>query len=256
MRLPKLPPTSIATRLILGLVLFLVLVLAFQSWRLRRAYQAAGQLALEADTLRASRDTSRVLQLALVESLHVAQRQAIQTPQRQDALDKALKLQRVALAQLQVQIQALKATASSAQPTREDSSTGARTGHFDIRQQPYTVAADVTLPRPPGRGQLEIQVRVDSAQLELRLGCAKANAQGIRSAQTTVTGPRWLPVRLGRVEQSAEVCQSPALARSSSASWWRRLEPHLSAGYGLTATPGGQIVHGVQLGAHIDLWRP
>lgn len=251
---PTLPATSLATRLMLGLVLVLALVLAFQSWRLRRAYEAAGQLALEADTLRASRDTTRVLQLQ--ESLRVVQRQVVQRVPQVDALDKQLRLQRLALAQLQLEIHELRASVTSSTPTREDSSTGARQAHFDVRQAPYTVAADVALPRPPAPGQLEIQVRVDSAQLELRLGCSRADAAGIRSAQATVAGPPWLPLRLGRVEQSPDLCQSPALAKGSAPPWWHRLVPRVGAGYGLQLGQDGTVRAGWQLGAYLDVWSP
>jgi len=240
--------------LALALVGFLVCAVGVQSWRLVRVQRSRAAHALAADTLRASRDTSRLLQIRLGDSLRAVQRLVVQREQASDALDRELKQQRLALAQLSVSLQQLRATVRSAAPTREDSS-GTRAASFQVRQPPYTVDAQVTLPPPPGAGSLEIQVAVDSAQLELRLGCTAANAEGIRSAQATVTGPPWLPIRVGRVEQDAGLCRSPALEPRRSLGW-RRWMPHLSAGYGLQLTPGGEIRAGWQLGAHVDLWRP
>ncbi|HTR77643.1 MAG TPA: hypothetical protein VMH39_06020 [Gemmatimonadaceae bacterium] len=73
--------------------------IAVQTARLDHAQTAAIRAGLSADTLVASRDTTRVLSIrlaALGDSLAVVQRRALQVDQRADALDRALGLARAA----------------------------------------------------------------------------------------------------------------------------------------------------------------
>lgn len=223
----------------LAALLALVLVFGVQECRVRKAQRATGQQALAADTMQATHDTSRVVSLSpkdsariLGDSLRAVQRMVVQVVQKNDALDNAMRLQRVAMQQLTLAVQALNAHASSSAPVTE-SAEGARVAHYDVRQAPYTVRIDDTLPKPPGRGRVAVGVALDTASVGVRIGCARANPAGIRSAEATVTGPPWLGLRLGRVEQDPSVCQSPALAAPGKPSWWRGLIPRPSVGYGV-----------------------
>jgi hypothetical protein len=51
-------------------------------------------------------------------------------------------------------------------------------------------------------------------RFEVRLGCGPPNAVGVRAAATTVTGPRWAAIQLGRVEQAPDVCATLGVAQS------------------------------------------
>jgi predicted nucleic acid-binding Zn ribbon protein len=243
-------------------VVAMALYVGYAKWQRHRAQARAADAALAADTTRAHFDTSHAATLSrqdsvklLGDSLAIVQRLLVQRAQRQDDLDRALALQRIALVGLTAQVRQLVARSTASAPTTEDTS-GTRRSHFDVRQTPYTLAADVTLPRPPGRGDMAVRVTLDPATIGLRLGCSAANAQGIRSATATATGPAWLPLTLGRVEQSPELCASPALASKPALRWWQRIEPHVTAGYGVTRAGDGTLVTGPTIAASVDLWRP
>lgn len=244
---------------LLLVVLVLGLALGYETWQRRRERQRTAQAALTADTTRAHQDTSRLVVLAqrdslriLGDSLRLVQRLVVQRQQSQDQLDRALNQQRIALAALTVQVQGLAARVRSDATT---DSAGIRLAHFQVRQAPYTVTADVRVPEPPQPGEMAVAVTLDPATIGLRLSCSRPNAEGIRSATATASGPPWLPLTVGRVEQDPSLCASPALTKAAP-SWWRRLAPHLSAGYGVTRAPDGTVQAGPQLGVHIDLWRP
>lgn len=107
----------------------------------------------------------------------------------------------------------------SCEPTVRDTVTIAsaeatRNGAFDIRQPPYTVHASVALPPAPAAGTMALHVSLDTLRIELRLGCGRANAAGIRAATTTAAGPPWAAIQLTRVEQSPDICASLGVPES------------------------------------------
>src|SRR5438067_1566936 len=64
------------------------------------------------------------------------------------------------------------------------------------------------------------QVRASSAALapihvETRVTCSSPNEHGIRTASVVASSPPWATLRFDRVEQSPELCTSPALIRSA-----------------------------------------
>lgn len=203
-----------------GVVLVAVVFLSIQSWRLRSAQQAAAAAALRADSTAAAVDTSRQLArqalAVLGDSLAGAERRVIQQRQRADQLDRALGRERIALANATIRIRGLEATLASTGPVR-DSTVGAdssvRVADFTVRQPPFTVEATAALPPRPFPGSLRLGITLDPVPVQLRLGCGAADAGGIRPASATLLGPPWAALELGRVEQSAELCRSPALAR-------------------------------------------
>ena len=215
----------------------------------RRRYAAA---ALRADSLEAAADTTRAVALrTLGDSQRAWQRRAVQRPQPSDALDRELRLQRVALTELHAEVRGLRAELASRDTVGEDS-LGVRRATFAVDSTPYRGSVNVALPASGGRGSLRLDLRIDPAPIGLRVGCGPANADGIRPAAVTATGPRWLSVTLDRVEQEPGLCRSPAL-EPARRRWFDRVG--IWAGYGATATPGGEVRHGVQIGAGLGV-RP
>jgi hypothetical protein len=258
-----LPSADVAVIAVVAVVCALALALGVQSWRLRRAHRATAEQALAADTLRAHHDTSRAAALSardsariLGDSLAARARLVLQLRQESDALDRALGQERIARQDLTATVRALRARVPASGPTDEDPESGDRQAHFDVRSPPYTVSADVRLPPPPGRGDMAVAVTVDPAAIALRLGCGDPNAAGIRAATATATGPTWLALTIGRVEQTPDLCRSPALVeRSRGLPWWKRYAPHVSVGWGGTLA-GGVVHYGPQVGVAIDLAGP
>lgn len=196
-----------------------LLAAGVQSWRLRATQQAAADHALRADSTAAAADSSRQLAArvlaAAVQTMGTAmagvERRAIQQRQRADDLDRALGRERIALAAATVRIQGLEATLASVGGVREDS--GVRVADFEVRQPPYTIEATASLPPAPRPASLRVGITLDTIPLQLRLGCGPADAGGIRPATTTILGPPWATLSLGRVEQDPSLCRSPALAK-------------------------------------------
>ena len=85
---------------------------------------------------------------------------------------------------------------------------GDATMHFDVRQAPYTVVAEVNL--HADSSALSLSIAMDPIPVAARVECAKTNENGLRSAFIIVSTPQWASLRLDRVEQSPEVCGIPA----------------------------------------------
>ena len=230
-----------------------------QTVRLNEAAVQETRGALLADTLQAARDTTRTLHLdvgVLGDSLRVVERRAIQTAQKADALDKALGLERVAREQFTAQVSALRTRARSDTVFVERDS-GERHAAFDVRQVPWTVHAEVAVPQAPAQGRMDVQVTLDSLALELRLSCATASANGVRSASASVVAPAWATVRLDRVEQAPGVCaadvQRPGRGRWSALTsileWFG-----VSVAYVAARAPNGVVVAGPGVAAGFRVW--
>jgi hypothetical protein len=238
---------------------------------------------LAQDTVEAARDTSRALPLIgeLGDSLRAAQRHALQVEQRADKLDASLKLERVARERLEASVVALRASVKSdssiddtrgvgVRRSRGDSvrrtigdgvrrtiGDGVRRAAFDLRQEPYTVHADVSLPEPPARGRMEVSVELDTLALEVRVGCGAAGAEGVRPASVTVVGAAWALMRLSSVEQAPSVCS--ASARATEGERWsgvlRFFERFgVSVGYAAARSSTGAVVAGPGVAAGFRIW--
>src|SRR6185436_11624459 len=156
-----------------------------------------------ADTLTATRDTSRTLALSaavLDTNLRAVERRAVQVTQRADSLDRALGRERIAKATLVARLDTLTVRAKSVEPVTE-TDAGERAARFVVDSAPYHVRADVYFPRPPESARIDLSVSIDSIPLEARLSCGAANRDGIRSAFAVVVGPAWAPITLRRIEQ-------------------------------------------------------
>lgn len=199
-----------------ALIVLLVILLGAESCRLRSAQREAALNALRADSTAAAADQTRKVgeraQAAILkvlgDSLNGVERRAIQQQQRADALDRALGRERIARVEATARVAQLETILAGA-PVREDST--ARVADFTVRQAPYTVTATATLPRPPLTASLRLGVTLDPIPLHLRLGCGPADRSGIRPASATLIGPTWADLQLGTVEQSPDLCHSPAL---------------------------------------------
>lgn len=164
-----------------------------------------------------------VLALSTIgDSLHVFQRQVVQTAQRSDAIGQALQLERRGRYQLATSVDSLNRVLSSRSSVTQDSQS-VRRADFDVRQAPYTVALTVELPAPPDTGRIDLHVRLDSIPLGLRLSCANPDPHGIRAASIEAIAPPWASVRFGSVEQSPDLCVSPALTNSTTHATGRAL---------------------------------
>lgn len=247
----------------------IVLVLVFMLWRSERGRAEAVLARVNAE---ARADTSRTLAgKALDEarklygdSVAVVTRLVVQERQRSDGLDRELRQTRVALASLTVAVRNLDARVGSSggtietpRPPGEGGGT-VRSASFDVREAPYTVHADVTLPPAPEPGRLAVKVSLDTARIALRLGCSGKSDAGIRSAQATAVAPEWLAVNLSRVEADPVVCNGDALGLKVGPvgflEWLRnRVAVSVGPSYGVFWDVGrGKVAHGPGLAA---TWR-
>jgi hypothetical protein len=157
----------------------------------------------------AAKDSTRRVILAKNDTIHAWEKLTVQEKVRGDDLDKQLKRETRLKAALQLKVDSLVAVIQG-KPTTEDSA-GTRFGIFDAHQAPYTVHAQVALPKPPAAGTMSMTVKLDSILVAVRAQCGAANAVGVRPAVILVEGPTWATLGIGNVTQSPEVCM-PQLA--------------------------------------------
>lgn len=243
-------------------VALVVAVVRIEEGRVARARQRMGEYALQAANTRAERDSTRRVEglngrvaRVLGDSLRLVERLLVQRAQRRDELDRALKRERLARYAMTVRAESLAAiTRGVTKVETTDTSSAMRRASFRIRQAPYTVAADVVLPRAPDTGTMSIRVALDPMHVEARVSCTPADGSGIRVASISATGPAWADIRFDRVEQSAELCASPALAAQQRGH--RRLGGiPLVIGAGPVFTPRGVVSWSVFVGAGYSLNR-
>lgn len=188
---------------------------ALERWKLRRMERELLAARLEVHNADARADSTRLLMgraaAAFGQGLAVWQRKFLQERQERDAIDRALNQERVLSANLAVMVRGLREQVVAGAGTRE-TPEGVRTDAFFVRQEPFTVSATASLPRPPAPGTLVLhRVDVDTARLQFRVGCEPPDARGIRSVAATVAGPPWLPLRLGELSTTPETCNAKAL---------------------------------------------
>lgn len=217
----------------------------------------AGAAALYATNVVAERDstrdvamTNRKATVLLGDSLRVVEKQVVQVVQRADALDVALGRERRARYSIDMTADSLQRVIMS--PARNDSARGIRSASFELRHEPYTISAQVEVPAPPGSATLAVRVALDPIHIDARLSCAAADEHGIRSASITAAAPKWASVRFDRVEQSPELCASPALLPEPRHRFieFRRL----MIGAGGLRTAKGQWTAGAFVGAGLVGW--
>jgi hypothetical protein len=164
--------------------------------------------ALTASNALAERDSTRTLARLSTDSLRVVEKRIVQQAQHDDSLDAALGRDRRALYALNTAIDSLRATAAAV--VAVDPATTDRHATFEIREAPYTVAAQVDLPEPPDSARLALHVALDTIPITAHVGCDAPDANGVRTASIAAAAPAWANVRFGRVEQAPDVCMTSA----------------------------------------------
>lgn len=200
----------------------LVVTIAVDRGRLASERRWRAIAALAATNIAAARDSTRDLAAAnrevaalLGDSLRSVEQQVVQRAQRADALDRALGRERRARYTLDVTVDSLKRiSAAVVAPDTSHGSRDVRRARFDVRQPPYTISAVVDVPPPPDSAHLGLHVAVDPIPLSARLSCSAPNDQGIRTAVVVASAPPWATVHFAELEQSPDLCASPALGRS------------------------------------------
>lgn len=228
--------------LVAGLSLALAATVAVEESRIGSARADNAQLALNASNITAAQDstreitaTNRQLRTELGDSVRVFQKRVVQIQQRADASDRAVEAERRGRYAFIMYADSLLRTQSGSGVT-EDSTTRIRRASFDVRQAPYTVTAAVELPPAPDTARLELRVALDPIPVVARLSCAPPNEHGIRSASIEAQTPAWAHVRFDDVQQSPDLCASPALAGSGRR--WIRFAP-VVIGAGRIVLPDG-----------------
>ncbi len=198
--------------LVLALVAALVLAVRIEEWRLaaQRRRSAAALLATSNES--AARDTSRdvALQNARVakllgDSLRLVEKQAVQVSQKRDALDRALDRERVARYSATAVVDSLERVVAARDSFVGSTAPERRVVTFHVRQEPYTIDAEVEVPPPPDSATMRVKVAVDPIPIEARVTCAQI-LEGSKVAAVSVRTPAWVNVRMGIVSQSPEVC--------------------------------------------------
>lgn len=253
---------TVSRRTLLELFVFVALAgsALLRSWQLDRARHALGAAALEADTLRATLDRTRILVGIVDAGKQAAQRQVVQVKAEKDDTDRRLGLERIARTQLEIQVERLAAVVEGSPVT--ETPEGVRTTKFVVDSAPFYVEATATVPRPPLTGRLSLSITLDPIVIDARHGCSAPNEAGIRSAYLTVIGPTWATVNLNRVEQDPGLCRSPALepVHNDGRPWWRKAIDRVGVSVGLGSTAGVDltgrtaVVFGPSVVAGVKVW--
>lgn len=249
---------STSVTLVTVLSVALIGTVLVENERVKDAKERSATLALRHDSVVAAADTNRnvavenaTIALVLGDSLEMTQRRVVQVKQRNDSLDRALGLERIGKYELTARLDSLQRVVASRSPVTEDSVSRVRRADFNIRQAPYTVAAAVELPPAPDTGRMDIHIALDQIPVVARLSCAPPNVDGIRSASIEATAPAWASVRFSDVQQSPDLCASPALEAKPGA----RLRPALVIGLGLIAPSQREVQLGAFAGVGLSYSR-
>ena len=214
------------------------------------------QEALYSENLAAMQDTSRRLLIrvsTLGESLAITERRAMQREQREDALDKALRLERRARVAAVLEVPRVTGKVGGEVAAASDSGRSTddvRRAHFRLEETWYDGSADVALPRAPGRPALSLDLGMRPIPLEVRISCSARSGTGVAGASASVTAPRWARLTLTSVEQDPAVCSRAAMAARQGLTTLLRERLAVVIGYGITAgewKPGGVVAAGIRL---------
>jgi hypothetical protein len=162
------------------------------------------------------------------------EKEVLQGAQKRDALEAALGRERAArYAAIAVvdSVEGLIAAENAAIPARDSPiSREVRAARFDLRQEPYTIVANVAMPPPPDSATLQVKVLVDPIPIVARVTCADVGSEA-REASVSVETPAWVRVQLGTVSQTPDVC-ARSRAGESLLHWPRLATRRLVLGVG------------------------
>lgn len=213
--------------------------------RLARVEAQREWISFHADSISAASDTTRMIlllerdreRLLFGDSIALVQKLVLQIQQRRDSLDRLLRLERRALLSLTATVDSLRAVVTSRGPVTE-TPEGVRSATFQVDSVPFHGSVSVQLPRPPASGSLALNIGIAPATFNVRLSCGVAPAGStVRPATVTTSGPNWLTMTLGRLEQDPEICNQATLAKRSGGA------PKL--GVGCTVGPALALVESV-----------
>jgi hypothetical protein len=197
--------------------------MAVQQHRLSAERANEEAFAYAAMNARAERDTTRALAGVLGDSLRLVQKQVVQVAQRRDSIDRALGSEHRAVYRMSAVVDSLRvrvaaapafaSAAASSAGSAVPSDTSVRRAAFNVRHAPYTVAAQVDIPLAPDSAHLSLDIALDTLDVTVRLACGTGTNDGVPAASIAASTPVWAAVRFGKVEQSPEVCRSPAASR-------------------------------------------
>lgn len=248
-----------AGSVIAALSVLLAVTVRVEEYRVDTARARAAAAALTATNLVAERDstrdvahTNRAVASLLGDSLKLVERRAMQIAQRGDDLDAAVGKERIARYALSATVDSLEHVVL-AQATR-DSTHASWEATFAMRQPPYTIHAAVQFPAPPDSARLDMRVQLDSIHVDARVACSPPDDNGIRSAAILATTPPWARLRFDHVEQSPDLCASPALARARETRRRVSFAP-LVVGVGRIVAARGPSAWGAFVGSAIQLWN-
>lgn len=238
---------KVASNPVVWVLVVLLGALGAQTVRLRQAQAVALDEALARDSVEAVLDSTRELVGIMGDSARVWQRRALQARQDADALDRQLGQARQALVALEATVRPLDTTLVGVAVAAPDSTT--RVARFQARQEPFTVLAVATLPRPPAQPTLALGIGLDPVPLRVRVGCADGPGL-VRPANVTVEGPPWATVDLLFASTDPAVCNGRLLAPKRPPGWSLPLAG-AAGGAGAAAVTGGspwQVGAGAALG--------
>lgn len=189
-------------------------VTQLQSENADLALKVTNDSAVVAKTVVVSQTNAKLAAL-FGDSLKMYQKAVVQVAQQSDAIDKALKLERRAKYALSVSLDSLHRRIASRSAVTEDTTDHVRRASFDVRQAPYTITAEVELPPAPDTAHLDLRIALDPVPVVARLSCAPPNEHGIRTASIEAATPAWASLKFDDVQQSPDLCASPALTHAS-----------------------------------------
>lgn len=177
----------------------------FGVWQMHESSMAAharDAAALRSDSLAAVVDTTRHINGVLSTNLNLVTRRAVQTQLHADSVDKKLDITSRALVSMSARVAEIH---TSAVAHVSDSNT-VRFADFHVRREPFTIDAHASLPAPPATGTLDVDAKVDTARIGVRMACSKG--VDVNSASVYVDTPKWLTVRVDSVKQDAAICNA------------------------------------------------
>lgn len=157
------------------------------------------------DSVEAANDTTRKF---LLGELVGWQRRAVQTELERDELDRRLKIESAFRSKVELAIKRLDAKIPA--DTVMIGETGAIVVPFAYREKPYTLDGTMNVSADTQRAVLDIHITLDTAKLEVRVGCSN---HPVSQATVNVSTPSWLTTRLDSVVSETRVCNPPKDAR-------------------------------------------
>jgi hypothetical protein len=247
---------SMAQSKMLWLILLLSATLGIsirtEEARLERQRARTTAVALQLENAVAARDSTRNVALEngtvahlLGDSLRLVEKRVVQIAQTADVLDDALHRERVAKYALNATIDSLRRSSVAVTTTSPQGDT--RSATFNLRQEPFTVNAQVDMPPPPDSATLFMRIHVDPLNVQARVTCSSPDRDGVRVANVSTAASPWAEVKLGQVEQAPEVCNSETRRRESPRLRFLQLAPVLIAAGRITTSrtrPGWGILFG------------